>query len=135
MLNGLFFLPEVYLLDEEIGIAILDLPQWLDLLPLYRPGDGHLPPRRIDLAVEKPLIEGQKTPLGAIDISGSALTIQPGLIDLQEGALLFIDRADNDPSQQDHPPLISDGVIKESRERDLPVHLLEDIPGDGMNTA
>jgi hypothetical protein len=99
MLKGFFFLPQVEFRDEEIGIAILDLPQELDLLPLHRSGDGHLSSLFIDLAVEKTLIQAQKTTLGAIDIRGPALSIQTGLIDLQQSSLLFIDRLNNDPSQ------------------------------------
>ena len=47
----LLFLPEVKILDYEIGIVILKLPESHDLLTLHNAGNGHPSPLTVDLAV------------------------------------------------------------------------------------
>lgn len=86
------------LLDEEVRVVIFYLPQGQDLLPLHGSGDGHLSPLPVDLTVKKSLVEGQKAPLRDIGLNGSSLTVQVGLVDLQEGPFLFVYRLDNNAS-------------------------------------
>jgi hypothetical protein len=125
----------VYLLDKEIGIAILDLPQLLDLSPHHGAGEGHLASISIDHAIEKARIEGQEASFGNVGIDRFALPIQGGLIDLEEGTLLFIDEIDDNAAQQDRLSCIGVGILEQGCKGDLCIHLLERTPGDGVGAA
>jgi hypothetical protein len=135
IVSKLFFPKQVYLLDKEIGIAILDLPQLLDLSPHHGAGEGHLAPISIDHAIEKARVEGQEASFGNVGIDRSALPIQRGLIDLEEGPLLFVDGIDDDAAQQDRLSRIGVGIFEQGCKGDLRIHLLERTPGDDVCAA
>jgi hypothetical protein len=131
----LFYLQQVYLLDQEIGKAILDLPHLLDLCPYHGAGEGHLAPISIDHAVEKARVEGQEATFGHIGINGLALAIQRGLIDLEEGPLLFVDGIDDDAAQQDHLTRIGAGIFEQDGKADLRIYLLKRSPRDDVGAG
>ena len=135
IVGELFFPKQVYLLDQEIGIAILDLPQLLGLSPHHGAGEGHLAPISIDHAIEKARVEGKEASFGHIGINGPALPIQRRLIDLKEGPLLFIGEIDNDTAQQDLLSRIGVGIFEHGCKGDLRIHLFERTPRDGVCAA
>jgi len=131
----MLLLPEVYILDEEVGVAVVDIPYPHDLLSLHYTSDGHLSPLVIDCVIQKAFVEGHEAPFGYVQVLWFAPPAHFGLVDFQERALFSVHRLDDNPSQEYQFSLIRMGSLLQFSKGNLCVYLVQDLFWDDMGAA